>query len=763
MVDIDRARAEARLSDWVGKDVKLTKDGDQHKGLCPFHHEKTPSFSLFRGKDGVERYWCFGCGAHGDVIDWIMQTRGVDIHEACKMIYGDAEDTGNRREREDAPPPHDPYADVTPLDSKPDSIPVSGERIRVWNPKREKYSTYTPEAVYRYRCGVVLRVVIEGRKLTPQIMWCLVDGVAQWSHYTFPAPRPAYGIENVTPTGQVVIVEGEKTADAARSVLNMNIVTFAGGTKAVKHTDWRFVKGREVIIIPDADQPGRDAADELALIVNDIGADKIRIVDTTEQEKIEKGWDIADALRDGWDKDKVISWVKQWLKPWAKPQSQEVAKAVADTLPVESDYDWREEILFNAEGAPKPKSNANYLLFLRSHPDFSDIFRFNEFSLGITMTRCPPWENNNDYVPRDTTDEDFTFCQAWLERFGLSPTYDATRKAVHATASKHKFHPAREYFEGLKGKWDGQKRLDGWLSYYVGAKPSHFAELAGRKWMVAAVRRCFQPGVKFDSMLILEGPQGEGKSTLLKELATFGGESFFTDDFPEISRDSLMNCMGTLIVEMAELDGISRAEITKIKSFITRQEDRIRLPYAATILKAKRQFVLAGTTNPTEGYLRDPTGGRRFWPVWCDGVDIPAIIEDRDQLWAEAVHLHLAGEKIYMRDEEVDLAKQEQSDRYQEDVWADIIDGYIASFNEVSILNVLNHLEIPRERMDLLKEKRIAAHLVHRGWSRVKKTPTNGTRAPSWVYRSPEPREITAPDYSDMPDLPDLDQMGDVD
>ena len=761
MLDIDRARSEGRLLEWAGGSVKLTKDGNEHKGLCPFHNEKTPSFHIFNGKDGVERYHCFGCAAGGDVLDFIMETRGVSIQDAIKMILGDTADTGNRRERKDAPPAHDPYEDVTPLDNMPSVMPVPGEKIQVWNPKREKHSHYTPEAVYRYQVGVVLRVVIDDKKLTPQLRWCEVNGEPQWSHYAFPRPRPAYGREQVTDGGQIVIVEGEKTADAARTYLNMSVVTFAGGTNGLQYTDWGFTKGRDVIVIPDADQPGRDAAETLCGILSETGASTIRVVDTSEIEAEEKGWDLADALRDGWEKARVVDFVKKHLSTWGKPPSKEIETAITKTLPVAIDDDWRDNILMNADGDPRAKASYNYMLFLRHHETFANIFRFNEFSLGITMVRCPPWEDPKGYTPRDVTDEDITFCQGWLERMGLSPTYDATRKAILATASKHKFHPARDYFETLEGKWDGVKRLDTWLVDYVGAKPTKFAMLAGRKWMVAAVRRCYHPGVKFDSMLILEGPQGEGKSTLLAELARFGGETYFTDDFPEISRDTLMNCMGTLIVEIAEMDGFSRADVTKIKSFITRQEDRIRLPYAATILKAKRQFVMAGTINPHNGYLRDPTGGRRFWPVWCDGVDVPGIIAAREQLWAEAVQLHLDGERIYMKDDEVALAQAQQSDRYQEDVWADIIDSYISSFTEVAVIDILKFMEIPAERMDLLKEKRVSAHLEHRSWLREKR-PSNGAAAPGWIYRAPANHQHI-PIYEDPEDFPDLDQMGEQD
>ncbi|KKK70105.1 hypothetical protein LCGC14_2927330, partial [marine sediment metagenome] len=343
---------------------------------------------------------------------------------------------------------------------------------------------------------------------------------------------------------------------------------------------------------PDADEPGVAAAGKIAKLLHQARAKKIRIVDTSGQPK---GWDLADV--DDWSRKETLEWLKKRAIEWMPP---EPPKAAPSNVAVASDESWQDGVIWNVDGGPKAKSPSNYIHYLRFHPDWKGIFMFNEFSLEITLVKCPPWENEKNFVPRPLIDEDITFCQANIEHFGLSPKIDSMRKAIHAAATKNSVHPAREYFNGLK--WDGTERLNNWLTYYLGVEPSEFASIVGRKWMIAAVRRVFQPGCKFDTMLILEGKQNIGKSLALRELATFNGVAYFTDDIGDIQRkEAAMTMHGVLIVELSELDALSKAEISHVKAWITRQEDHYRAPYAAVIRRAPRQCVLAGTVNPLGG------------------------------------------------------------------------------------------------------------------------------------------------------------------
>jgi putative DNA primase/helicase len=193
--------------------------------------------------------------------------------------------------------------------------------------------------------------------------------------------------------------------------------------------------------------------------------------------------------------------------------------------------------------------------------------------------------------------------------------------------------------------------------------------------MISAVARIMRPGAKVDHMLILEGPQGAKKSSALKVLA---GEPWFTGELAEIgSKDAAQQMRGIWIIEIAELDAISRAEVSRIKAFLTRTTDRYRPPYERYVIEVPRQCVFAGSVNP-DTYLRDETGNRRFWPLRCGSIDLNALRRDRDQLWAEAVARYREGAIWWLDEPElIASAKAEQDQRYQADAWDSRIDRWL--------------------------------------------------------------------------------------
>jgi predicted P-loop ATPase len=246
-------------------------------------------------------------------------------------------------------------------------------------------------------------------------------------------------------------------------------------------------------------------------------------------------------------------------------------------------------------------------------------------------------------------------------------------RAIGPVAREHRIHPVRDWLDTLK--WDGTPRIETWTSIYLGADPTDLHHTIGALWLISAVARIYRPGVKADHMLILEGQQGARKSTALKVLA---GEHWFTDELPELgSKDAALHMQGVWIVEIAELDAIGRAEVSRIKAFLTRTTDRFRPPYGRNTIEVPRQCVFAGTVNP-DTYLRDETGNRRFWPLRCGTIDIPALSRDRDQLWAEAVHRFRAGAIWWIEDPAVLVeAKAAQDARYQADAWDARIDRWL--------------------------------------------------------------------------------------
>jgi putative DNA primase/helicase len=166
----------------------------------------------------------------------------------------------------------------------------------------------------------------------------------------------------------------------------------------------------------------------------------------------------------------------------------------------------------------------------------------------------------------------------------------------------------------------------------LGVANTDYSRAVGSRWLISPVARIFRPGAKADCCLILEGPQGIRKSTALRTLA---GE-YFTDELADLgSKDAAMQTRGVWMIELSELDSLSHSEVARIKAFMSRTTDRFRPPYGMRLVESPRQCVFAGTVNHST-YLRDETGGRRFWPVTCGQIDIEALGRDRNQLWAEA-------------------------------------------------------------------------------------------------------------------------------
>jgi putative DNA primase/helicase len=332
-----------------------------------------------------------------------------------------------------------------------------------------------------------------------------------------------------------------------------------------------------------------------------------------------------------------------------------------DTLPTTSagtppdDDSWKEQLLMvsmtnkatkEVFQKPERKSQNNIYLMTRYHPITRGMFIMNEFSRRKMVVRCPPWERPAKFKPRDVRDDDYSRITMELERMGLAPTRDKAAAAIEAICHDRAFHPVQKYFRSLK--WDGTKRLDSWLRDYLFcvSEPAAYLTGVGTKWMVGAVARIFQPGCKFDHMLVLEGATDIGKSKAFRTLSTFHGEEYFYDGmtFAKIGdKDTMQNIQGALIIEFPELSSLQSREVEDVKQWITVQEDRGRKPYGREPVMYPRQFVLAGSTNNSE-YLKDQTGNKRFWPVKCGArIDHAGLEVTKSQLWAEAVHLYLQG------------------------------------------------------------------------------------------------------------------------
>ena len=390
--------------------------------------------------------------------------------------------------------------------------------------------------------------------------------------------------------------------------------------------------------------------------------------------------------------------------------------------------DWKARLIPGkevAESHPYPfdgKSKTNAHLFLTHHHRFEGMLCYNEFTDAVMLVRRPPWEQG-DFTPRSVRDDDFFMLAANLEYCDISVSKDTAADAAIRVAKEHPVNPPREFLSRLR--WDGTPRLDTWLTYYLGAddQPAEYLALVGAKWLIGAVSRVFEPGCKFDSVLILEGKQGLGKSMALRALATFGGQDFFLDSVGDIrSKDTLMTMQGKLIVEIAELASFRKSENEEIKAFITRQVDEYRPPYGRTVLKRPRYFVLAASTNEIEeGYLTDDTGNRRYWPVTCKSIDAEAVERDAPQLWAEAVSRYAAGERSWLTREEAVFSTHEQKQRFVEDAWQERIGELVKHEFTARVDDLLGRMELKPKDINNLVKKRVKNSLRQLGWAETRR------------------------------------------
>jgi hypothetical protein len=335
----------------------------------------------------------------------------------------------------------------------------------------------------------------------------------------------------------------------------------------------------------------------------------------------------------------------------------------------------------NNPGVPK-RTMYNMNLVFSEHPDWKDALRYNEREMFIYLMPENPVIPKLK-KPQLIRDCDFSMAYMWLEQnYPTIAEEGKCKRALVAAAEIHNsYDPLKDYFQALE--WDGEARLDTWLYDYAGCEDTQYVQAVGAKFLISAVARTYRPGCKADAMLILRGDQGIGKSTVLKELAS---EEFFTDHLSSMTeKDARLELQGPLIIEIAELDSLKKSENSSAKSFIATTHDRFRAPYSAVVMKVARRCVFAASTNEDK-FLKDSTGGRRFWPVLCTRTDREGVRAARDQLWAEAVHRYKNGEQWWLTDNQETLAKKQQFDHTVSDPWeTKVIDHCMLPFSDETI------------------------------------------------------------------------------
>jgi predicted P-loop ATPase len=380
--------------------------------------------------------------------------------------------------------------------------------------------------------------------------------------------------------------------------------------------------------------------------------------------------------------------------------------------------EWLSDCILSETGKPIPNL-ANAATALRADPKLVGLFAYDEMARATVLTRPIGKEDAADFEPRAVTDVDIADLQEMLQKLGIPRLpKDTVHQAVDMIAHEQRFHPVRQYLEGLQ--WDNIPRVGMWLSSYLGADANEYTEKIGVMFLISMVARIYRPGVKADHMLIFEGQQGILKSSACAVLAG----QWFSDSLPELreGKDVSMHLRNRWLVEVAEMHAFSRAEATQLKSFISRRDERYRPSYGRREVEEKRQCVFIGTTN-ADCYLKDPTGGRRFWPVKCGIINIEALERDRDMLFAEAVILFKTGIPWWPhKDFERNVIMPEQAARYDADCWEEQIARYLHGKDKVTIGEVARDgLGIETPRIGTGEQRRIAGIMETLDWDRLPK------------------------------------------
>ena len=683
------------------------------------------------------------------------------------------------------------------------------------NRKTDAWEEYDAVATWEYafegqRFGYVARFErvnsrAEVVKDTLPLTWCqdLQDarGGQRWHWKQWAEPRPLYvpaTLLSGTPADvPVVLVEGEKCAMAGHQLLGheFDFVSWPGGCKAWALANWNWLMGRTVYLWPDADaqrerltkaereagvdpaskpympahmQPGLRAMVAIgSKLMADHGCTVFICKVHTPGEKGD-GWDIADAVAEGWDAARVREFIRAAV-PFVAPDDAARAKAgnpgagistpsTAGAEPGEGAPSWRSKMLLSQAGAIKAVRE-NVVLALDGLPEedvhgvpaADGLVAFNEFTNDVIKLRDTPWG-----TPAGTWDEtDELEMGNWLVRQHWLPSMPrgTLEEAVAMVSKRHRYHPVRQQLDALRGKWDREKRLATWLrrcclvedEWDAQAPLQQYLARVGTWLVMAIVARVLTPGCKFDYMVIFEGAQGVGKSTLARLL---GGEHFADTGLVLGDKDSYQNLQGVLVYEWGELDSLTKAEVTKVKQFISSMKDRFRASFDRRPKDYPRQVVFIGTTNE-DHYLADPTGNRRMWPVRVTRqVDLDWMRANRDQLFAEALHYVEAGERFHPSlKEQRELFEPQQQERQIENAIASAVLRYLyeedqritatgengSLVSEISVLDLLTRLGISVDKQTQVLRRQAIGALRQAGWvlGRASKPPR------PWVFRRP--------------------------
>ncbi|MED1419036.1 virulence-associated E family protein [Bacillus smithii] len=359
--------------------------------------------------------------------------------------------------------------------------------------------------------------------------------------------------------------------------------------------------------------------------------------------------------------------------------------AAPETADTKDDLNWIQKLKISATTGQPLKTIENILIALEGDPNLKGKILLDTFSDSIVGIAPLPW------APRDSENGLFKWAgnddsglAIYIEKILGFQSREKIEHALNQCAAKNRFNPVVDYLNSLQ--WDGVKRLDTLFIDYLGAADTPYTRAVTRKSFVAAVARAMQPGIKYDTMPVLTGAQGLGKTSLIQKM----GKSWFSNSIETFEgKEAAELLQGAWIIEIGEMSAYNKSDLNTIKGFLSRTDDQYRAAYARKTEKHPRRCVFFGTSNRYD-YLKDSTGGRRFWPIDCgiqkptkkvffdpEKPDMPVLDDEVDQIWAEAVMYWRLGESLILSKELEAEAKRQQEEHSEQDPREGIIRDFV--------------------------------------------------------------------------------------
>ena len=462
-----------------------------------------------------------------------------------------------------------------------------------------------------------------------------------------------------------------------------------GAVRTFKQTILPYLKGANVIVFGDNDNPGRADADRIAGLINTVGRARVIIPPDVP----EKG-DITDYMSNHAKED-----LQRLIAENTAVTDITVGDPVPKGTPVNLD-DVRQMLMYKVEydkdGNEKSRkliqSVKNFEIALDNDGRLKGKIKFDEFSQQTYLMGNTPWETSrNNYRAWSSFDDSALFAILQSD-YGLNSRNDYF-DALKNVAMRNRFHPVRDLLNSLK--WDGQGHIRGLLPDYLGAEDTEYTYQVWRLWMLGAVARIFQPGCKFDYTVIFQGRQGLGKSTFLQLMALNDG--WFNDSLDSLDSDkAAQSLMGSWIIELAELKSLARTAggVDSVKRFLTATQDKYRVPYERRADIFLRQSVFAGTTNKSD-FLQDETGNRRFLIIQTGvhepkkNLFDPEAMNDIKAAWAEAVHIYKTEKpKLLLPESCRKQAEELQAESMSDDGKIGIIQEYLSDKHRTCAIEI---------------------------------------------------------------------------